>query len=130
MICIYRKPDLKTKKKCNNLIIFIIAVIVLVSLACGSSTTSTSRSATATQPTRGWLCDYDGTGSIRLWTDASMQATVKDVVGTCVNCCVDVTLTDQNLVSGILFYHIRVGSQSGWVDVDYFYRSKPSWSSN
>ena len=79
---------------------------------------------------RGWLCDYDKTGAIRLWTAASMQATVKDIVGTCIACCVDVTMHEEKSASGILFYNISVGGQSGWVDVDYFYWRKPSWCSN
>ena len=85
------------------------------------------------KPERGWLCDYDSTGKIRLWTEASMDATVKDVVGTCIDCCVDVTMYEEKLVEGILFYRISVGSQAGWVDVDYYYPDelgKPDWASN
>jgi hypothetical protein len=88
---------------------------------------STPRSSGAT---RGWLCDYDGTGRIRLWTAASMKATVKDVVETCVSCCVDVMMYERDLANGIYFYRISVGPQSGWVDLDYYYRDKPAWSRN
>lgn len=85
------------------------------------------------EPERGWLCDFDSKGEIRLWTAASMDAIVKDVVGTCINCCVDVTMYEEKSVEGILFYRISVGSQSGWVDVDYYYPAdlgKPDWVSN
>ena len=60
----------------------------------------------------------------------TMDATVKDRVGTCYMCCVDVTLYEEETANGILFYRISVGSQSGWVDVDYFYWKKPSWAAN
>lgn len=104
-----------------------IAFLVLIFLfACGGG----SSSGRPKTPRRGWLCDFDGTGSIRLWTAASMDATVKDVVGTCVGCCVDVTMYDETSKNGILFYRISVGSQSGWVDVEYFYWEKPNWSTN
>jgi hypothetical protein len=83
-----------------------------------------------TQPKSGWLCDLDGTGSVRLWSAASMQATVIDVVGTCIDCCVDATMDKQTTSNSILFYLINVGGQSGWVDVEYFYLQKPSWASN
>ena len=59
-----------------------------------------------------------------------MSATVKDTVGTCTACCVDVTMHEETTANDIIFYRISVGSQSGWVDVDYFYWSKPSWASN
>ena len=85
---------------------------------------------TAAQPRKGWLCDYDGTGSVRLWTAAAMDATVKDRVGTCNRCCVDVVVYGEDLANGILFYWIDVGSQSGWVDVDYLYWKKPGWATN
>lgn len=85
---------------------------------------------TAAQPKKGWLCDYDGTGSVRLWTAAAMDATVKDIVGTCTKCCVDVVVYGEDLANGILFYWIDVGSQSGWVDVDYLYWKKPGWATN
>lgn len=109
---------------------WLIAAFVLLAaiVACGGSDSGSSSSSSG--PERGWLCDYDGTGSIRLWTDASMSATVKDVVGTCVDCCVDVTMHEEKLVEGILFYRISVGSQSGWADVDYYYPRKPDWSAN
>lgn len=95
--------------------------------------TSAPRPSAASMPLiakLGWLCDYDGTGRIRLWTAASMQATVKDVVGTCIYCCVDVNVYEEELVYGIIFYRISVGDQSGWVDVDYFYWDKPEWCRN
>lgn len=106
----------------------ICTILLLATLACGGDTSNSYSS--PSEPKRGWLCDFDSTGSIRLWTAASMDATVKDVVGTCVGCCVDVTMHEKGLVEGILFYRISVGSQSGWVDVDYFYWRKPSWSTN
>ena len=59
-----------------------------------------------------------------------MQATVKDVVGTCAYCCVDVSVYEEQLVNGIIFYRISVGDQSGWVDVDYLYWKKPNWCTN
>lgn len=95
--------------------------------------TSTPAPSPTSRPLRaklGWLCDFDRTGWIRLWTAASMQATVKDVVGTCVACCVDVNVYEQQEANLIIFYHISVGGQSGWVDVDYFYWDKPSWCRN
>ena len=110
-----------------------IAFLIIASIACicgGSSSSSSSPLSNSSQPKRGWLCDYDGTSSIRLWTAASMQATVKDTVGTCVGCCVDVSMYEQETANGILFYRISVGSQSGWVDVDYFYWNKPDWATN
>ena len=85
---------------------------------------------TAAPPRKGWLCDYDRTGSIRLWTAAAMDATVKNVVGTCIGCCLDVVVYGQDLANGILFYWIDVGRQSGWVDVDYLYWRKPRWATN
>ena len=59
-----------------------------------------------------------------------MDATVKDTVGMCIGCCVDVVVYGEDLANGILFYWIDVGSQSGWVDVDYFYWKKPKWATN
>lgn len=119
---------------------FPVIVLLIATLACGGSSNSSQsppklgnssqESPGSSQTKRGWLCDYDSNGKIRLWTAASMDATVKDVVGTCVGCCVDVTLLDEDMANGILFYHISVGGQSGWVDVDYYYPRKPGWSSN
>ena len=107
------------------------AIFLLIGIiACGSTNDSSQGSSRPAESKMGWLCDFDSTGRIRLWTAASMDATVKDVVGTCVGCCVDVTLIDDALENGILFYHISVGGQSGWVDVEYYYPRKPSWSNN
>jgi hypothetical protein len=116
----------------NKKVLLAILVIVFSILACGGGNSSdTGGSVVKPQETkRGWLCDFDRTGSIRLWNSASMQAIVKDTVGTCVGCCVDVTMMDETSVEGILFYKISVGGQSGWVDVEYFYWNKPSWSTN
>ena len=107
-----------------------LSILLIVGLACGGGKINNSDSGVSPEAKRGWLCDYDKTGSIRLWTAASMNATVKDVVGTCVSCCIDVTMFEETTANGILFYRISVGSQSGWVDVDYFYWTKPSWSDN
>jgi hypothetical protein len=117
----------------NRRILILPVVILIAAIACGGgsgTSSNSSRSSAPSEPKRGWLCDFDSTGSIRLWTAASMDATVKDVVGTCVSCCVDVTMHEEEMTKGILFYRISVGSQSGWVDVDYFYWSKPGWSAN
>ena len=113
----------------RHLVLAFIALLIGI-LACGGSGDTNQNSSKPVEPKRGWLCDFDTTGNIRLWTAASMDATVKDIVGTCVGCCVDVTLKDETMANSILFYYISVGGQSGWVDVDYFYWSKPSWATN
>lgn len=121
---------LKGEFPMNRHIVLAFLVLLLGILACGGSEDTNQSSPKPAEQKRGWLCDYDTSGNIRLWTAASMDATVKDDVGTCVGCCVDVTLTDETLANSILFYHISVGGQSGWVDVDYFYWRKPSWATN
>lgn len=95
-----------------------------------TNTPDNNATITAIPIKRGWLCDYDFIEEIWLWADASMDANVKDLVGTCEGCCVDVTLLEQKSVENILFYRISVGGQSGWADVDYFYWSPPSWATN
>ena len=112
----------------------LIALVLFLTLSCLAVFFATRSTARTTSPTAsrraGWLCDFDETGQIRLWSAASVQATVSDVVGTCIACCVDVSVRDEKTSDGIIFYNVSVGGQSGWVDVDYFYSNKPSWSSN
>jgi len=120
------------KKISNNSLLTITLFLSVILTACVSSG-SYDTSSSSSGPERGWLCDYDKTGSIRLWTSASMSATVKDTVGTCLGCCVDVSMSEKKNVNGILFYLISVGGQSGWVDVAYYYPDwleKPDWSNN
>ena len=119
-------------KNKRHALLFVLVILFATALACSGSDTYES-SSSSSGPERGWLCDYDKTGSIRLWSSASMNATVNYTVGTCTACCVDVTMHEEKTVDGILFYKIRVGGQSGWVDVDYYYpdwKGKPDWSSN
>ncbi len=84
------------------------------------------------QITRGWLCDYDQRSEVALWENPALAFEngnqIVDVVGMALGGCVDVTLLETTTNNGILFYKIRVGSQSGWVDVDYYYPRKPSWA--
>lgn len=121
------------------LVLILLVILLDTSLPDTTSEDAVSRSESESSEDvssgteRGWLCDYDKTGSIRLWTAASMNATVKDTVGTCTGCCVDVNMYEKKSVEGILFYRISVGGQSGWVDVDYYYPDwlgKPDWSTN
>jgi hypothetical protein len=126
--------------------LLIVLLLVLV-VACGGNSNQNTNSSGSSEvgggtssqnsnlpkqsyPKRGWLCDYDRTGEIRLWITPTMDATVKDIVGTCTACCVDVIMLEETVVDGIIFYRISVGNQSGWVDVDYFYWTKPGWAAN
>ena len=137
------KEKEKPKSKATLWIILgLIAIIAILCKVSSCSTGSTSRNLSSSSSSsssgsssseRGWLCDYDMTGSIRLRSTASLSGTVKDVVGTCDGCCVDVNMTSKKVVDGIYFYKISVGGQTGWVDVDYYYplsMGKPSWCTN
>lgn len=120
----------KERKSLMKKILFVLLALMIAIKVCGAYGDKVKTKEHSPMNTRGWLCDFDRDTTIWLWDSASMEAHVKDTVGTCQGCCVDVTVSSETMVNGILFYKISVGRQSGWVDVEYFYWNKPGWCTN
>ena len=113
-------------------IIFIIALILLSSAILISCSTGSSTGITPTSE-KGWLCDNDRIGGIRVLKGPSLNTQTSAYLTVCIGCCRDATVSSMKKDDGIIFYWVNADGGTGWVTEDYFYpdwSGKPDWSNN
>ena len=113
-------------------IMVIVALLLLSSAILISCSTDNTSGITPTNE-KGWLCDNDRVGGIRVLTGPSKNSQTSAFLTVCIGCCRDVTVTSMKEDDGIIFYYVDAGSATGWVKGDYYYpewSGKPDWCNN
>ncbi len=116
------------KKEGIVIIIFLlISSAILISCSTDSSTGITPTNE------KGWLCDNDRVGGIRVYKAPYINSQTSAYLTTCIGCCRDATVTSKKKDDGIIFYWVNSDGATGWVKADYYYpdwSGKPDWSNN